>query len=91
MTSNIIINILLLFIYFIISNTYLFNMKIADKLYNIKRFRNTDEMYLNLKLRRKWEDDHNSNTPYNNSNTLYNNSNILYNNSNTPYNSTMIQ
>ena len=46
MTRNIIINILLLFIYFIISNTYLFNMKIADKLYNIKRFRNTDEMYL---------------------------------------------
>ena len=83
MTRNIIINILLLFIYFIISNTYLFNMKIADKLYNIKRFRNTDEMYLNLKLRRKWEDDHNSN--------INNNSNTPYNNSNTPYNSTMIQ
>lgn len=75
MTRNIVINILLLFIYFIISNTYLFNMKIADKLYNIKRYRNTDEMYLNLKLRRKW-DSHNSN---------------INNNSNIPYNSTMIQ
>ena len=76
MTRNIVINILLLFIYFIISNTYLFNMKIADKLYNIKRYRNTDEMYLNLKLRRKWEDSHNSD---------------INNNSNIPYNSTMIQ
>lgn len=75
MTRNIVIYILLLFIYFIISNTYLFNMKIADKLYNIKRYRNTDEMYLNLKLRRKW-DSHNSN---------------INNNSNIPYNSTMIQ
>lgn len=75
MTRNIVIYILLLFIYFIISNTYLFNMKIADKLYNIKRYRNTDEMYLNLKLRRKWES-HNSN---------------INNNSNIPYNSTMIQ
>lgn len=75
MTRNIVINILLLFIYFIISNTYLFNMKIADKLYNIKRYRNTDEMYLNLKLRRKW-DSHNSD---------------INNNSNIPYNSTMIQ
>lgn len=75
MTRNIVINILLLFIYFIISNTYLFNMKIADKLYNIKRYRNTDEMYLNLKLRRK-RDSHNSN---------------INNNSNIPYNSTMIQ
>ena len=74
MTRNIVINILLLFIYFIISNTYLFNMKIADKLYNIKRYRNTDEMYLNLKLRRKW-DSHNSD---------------INNNSNIPYNSTMI-
>lgn len=75
MTRNIVIYILLLFIYFIISNTYLFNMKIADKLYNIKRYLNTDEMYLNLKLRRKW-DSHNSN---------------INNNSNIPYNSTMIQ
>jgi|DEB19_MinimDraft_3_1074340.scaffolds.fasta_scaffold75945_2 hypothetical protein len=74
MTRNIVINILLLFIYFIISNTYLFNMKIADKLYNIKRYRNTDEMYLNLKLRRK-RDSHNSN---------------INNNSNINYNSTMI-
>ena len=74
MTRNIVINILLLFIYFIISNTYLFNMKIADKLYNIKRYRNTDEMYLNLKLRRKWDS---------------NNSNIN-NNSDINYNSTMI-
>ena len=82
MTRNIIINILLLFIYFIISNTYLFNMKIADKLYNIKRFRNTDEMYLNLKLRRKWEDNHESNI---------NNKSNINNNSNIPYNSTMIQ
>ncbi len=68
--------------YFIISNTYLFNMKIADKLYNIKRYRNTDEMYLNLKLRRKWEDSHNSNI---------NNKSNINNNSNIPYNSTMIQ
>jgi hypothetical protein len=82
MTRNIVINILLLFIYFIISNTYLFNMKIADKLYNIKRYRNTDEMYLNLKLRRKWEDSHNSNI---------NNKSNINNNSNIPYNSTMIQ
>lgn len=74
MTRNIVINILLLFIYFIISNTYLFNMKIADKLYNIKRYRNTDEMYLNLKLRRK-RDSHNSD---------------INNNSNINYNSTMI-
>ena len=82
MTRNIVINILLLFIYFIISNTYLFNMKIADKLYNIKRYRNTDEMYLNLKLRRKWEDSHNSNI---------NNKSNINNNSNINYNSTMIQ
>jgi len=57
-------------------------MKIADKLYNIKRYRNTDEMYLNLKLRRKWEDSHNSNI---------NNKSNINNNSNIPYNSTMIQ
>jgi len=48
MSRNIIINILLLFIYFIISNTYLFNMKIADEFYNIKKYPNTDELYLNL-------------------------------------------
>lgn len=74
MTRNIVINILLLFIYFIISNTYLFNMKIADKLYNIKRYRNTDEMYLNLKLRRKW-DSNNSNI--NNNSDINNNSTMI--------------